>query len=85
MNLFCRQSLDGKVMMDFKDKEALSMLTKILLKKDFNLDVDLPPDRLVPTVPLRLNYILWIEDLLADLSSELKSNDIYGIDIGKLH
>ncbi|XP_075220827.1 RNA N(6)-adenosine-methyltransferase mettl16-like isoform X2 [Lycorma delicatula] len=79
---FAKTNLDGKVTMDFKDKEALSMLTKILLKKDFGLDVDLPSDRLVPTVPLRLNYVLWIEDLLANLPPKLKSSDIHGIDIG---
>ena len=32
--------------------------------------------RLIPTVPLRLNYILWIEDLIN------KKCDVTGIDIG---
>ena len=42
--------------------------------------VDLPPDRLIPTIPLRLNYLLWIEDLLELAKpSELV---VHGIDIG---
>ena len=55
----------------------------VLLKKDFNLDVELPADRLVPTLPLRLNYLLWIEDLLESVKST--SDDqcvVHGIDIG---
>ena len=43
--------------------------------------VDLPPDRLIPTIPLRLNYLLWIEDLL-DLTKSNESILINGIDIG---
>ena len=33
--------------------------------------------RLIPTVPLRLNYILWLEDLL-----ERKQHGVRGIDVG---
>lgn len=58
---------------------ALRALTCTLLKKDFGLDVEIPLDKLIPTVPLRLNYILWIEDLL---SITKKEGEIRGIDIG---
>lgn len=58
---------------------ALRALTCTLLKKDFDLDVEIPPDKLIPTVPLRLNYILWIEDLL---TISKKEGEIKGIDIG---
>lgn len=64
---------------DFKDEAALKTLTKCLLKQDFNLTVDLPPKQLVPTLPLRLNYILWIEDII----ETLKMSDVIGLDIGK--
>ena len=52
----------------------------MLLQKDFNLIIDLPPGRLIPTLPLRLNYLLWIEDLLAVTGS--KSEVVRGLDIG---
>lgn len=65
---------------DFKDEKTLQILTRCLLLKDFNLDVILPLDKLVPTLPLRLNYILWVEDILE--TAGLTSN-ITGIDIGK--
>jgi len=71
--------ISGKVVFDFKDSDALRALSCVLLKKDFGLDVDIPKNKLIPTIPLRLNYILWIEDLLALLQ---RTTDIKGIDIG---
>lgn len=55
-------------------------LTTVLLKRDFNLEVELPPDRLIPTLPLRLNYLLWIEDLVS--INQSPSERVHGIDIG---
>jgi len=72
--------LSGEAKYDFKNPEALAELTKTLLQKDFNLKVDFPITRLVPTLPLRLNYILWIEDLLK--AALPKTDDVVGIDIG---
>lgn len=64
---------------DFKNVTALRTLAQCLLKKDFNLNVTLPETNLIPTLPLRLNYILWIEDVLRTLG--LTENAV-GIDIG---
>lgn len=58
----------------------LRELTKCLLKRDFNLDIWLPETKLIPTLSLRLNYILWLEDLLEQAKI---TNNILGIDIGK--
>lgn len=69
----------GKVQFDFRDPEALRALSHTLLLRDFHLDVCMPPNKLVPTIPLRLNYILWIEDLLSFIG---RSGQIEGIDIG---
>ncbi|KAJ3641083.1 hypothetical protein Zmor_027604 [Zophobas morio] len=73
------QDLSGKVTIDFKNVEALRALTCTLLKKDFGLDIQIPLNKLIPTVPLRLNYILWIEDLLSVAD---RTDNIKGIDIG---
>ncbi len=61
---------------DFKDPNALKALYRVLMKHYFNLNVDLPINHLIPRVPQRLNYIMWIEDLL---SMPTTAN---GIDIG---
>ncbi|CAN7984870.1 unnamed protein product [Ixodes hexagonus] len=71
--------LSGKVRLDFKNHESQRALTGTLLKHYFELDVQLPPDRLVPAVPQRLNYVLWLQDLL-QLFPEKES--VVGIDIG---
>ncbi|XP_067138309.1 U6 small nuclear RNA (adenine-(43)-N(6))-methyltransferase [Centruroides vittatus] len=77
---FAIQDLAGKIRIDFKDPNALRMLTTILLKNDFQLSIEIPPDHLIPTLPQRLNYILWIEDLLESFPKQ--KDDITGIDIG---
>ncbi|XP_045497856.1 U6 small nuclear RNA (adenine-(43)-N(6))-methyltransferase [Colias croceus] len=77
--IISQMDVTGKISIDFKDPHALRVLTACLLKSDFNLDVVIPKDRLVPTLPLRLNYVLWIEDLLNAID---RRESIYGIDIG---
>lgn len=72
------ENAGGKVILDFKDPAALRALTRALLENDFGLQVALPLDRLIPTVPQRLNYILWLEDIIG------QNKPVKGIDIGKL-
>ncbi|XP_022096302.1 methyltransferase-like protein 16 [Acanthaster planci] len=74
-------ALSGKVSLDFKDPEALRALTCTLLREDFGLELVIPLDRIIPTVPLRLNYVLWIEDLLKQ-SGHSELPQICGIDVG---
>ncbi|CAH1110753.1 unnamed protein product [Psylliodes chrysocephalus] len=76
---FITHDVTGKVSLDFKNIKALRGLSCILLKKDFGLDIEIPLSKLIPTIPLRLNYILWLEDLLS-LSN--KTDKLKGIDIG---
>lgn len=68
--------------LNFKDPEAVRALTCTLLREDFGLSIDIPLERLIPTVPLRLNYIHWVEDLIGHQDSD-KSTLRRGIDIGK--
>lgn len=77
--------ISGKVTIDFKSADALRALTRGLLKVDWGLDVVLPPEYLVPTLPLRLNYILWLEDLVAALKLDDAGSPVYGIDIGEVN
>lgn len=56
------------------------MLTETLLKHDFDLHVSIPSDKLNPAITLRMNYILWIEDLMKH--AKLTMDKITGIDIG---
>lgn len=67
--------------LNFKDPEAVRALTCTLLKEDFGLTIDIPLERLIPTVPLRLNYIHWVEDLIGHQDAD-KRVLRRGIDIG---
>lgn len=66
-------------------------LTRSLLSRDFNLTLTLPPDRLCPPVPVRWNYVRWLQDLLATTDTSTNSfasqtfnpvHPITGLDIG---
>nr|CAB3263768.1 T-box-containing protein 2-like [Phallusia mammillata] len=59
-----------KPFVNFRNPNAVRELSKCLLRNDFNLNVELPSDRLSPTVPSRLNYILWLQDLLQCLPTQ---------------
>lgn len=63
-------------------------LTKSLLKADFNLEIDLSDDRLCPPVPVRWNYVRWVQELV-DTTSEDPfressdfERDVVGLDVG---
>lgn len=74
---YCQSNDDrGVVSVDFKNAESLRALCCVLLKSLFGLDVEMPLDHLIPRVPQRINYALWIEDLLGRPSKAI------GIDIG---
>ncbi|XP_014255372.1 U6 small nuclear RNA (adenine-(43)-N(6))-methyltransferase [Cimex lectularius] len=77
---FARQDLSGKIGLNFKNEGAVWALTSCLLKKDFDLDVKTVPSHLVPTLPLRLNYILWLSDIVQLLRPGQEGAS--GIDIG---
>ncbi|KIJ34967.1 hypothetical protein M422DRAFT_181480 [Sphaerobolus stellatus SS14] len=58
------------------------LLTQALLKRDFNLTLSIPDGRLCPPVPNRLNYVLWIQDILFPFHRNVPKEPICGLDIG---
>ncbi|CAG8182343.1 unnamed protein product [Penicillium nalgiovense] len=73
--------------LDFTDPAAVRQLTTTLLQQDFHLKVEIPEDRLCPPVPNRLNYILWLQDLLDSTTGGLHEGydrdwEVVGLDIG---
>lgn len=84
--------------LDFSNPAAVRELTCAVLERDFDLRLEIPVDRLIPTVPQKLNYIHWLEDLLAippggvantqegvacSKDHTLKGRNIIGVDVGK--
>ena len=78
-----REANPGRLTVNFKDPGALRALTCALLENDFGIKLTIPVNRLIPTVPLRLNYILWIEDLLNCLPEKQSHTTVRGFDIGE--
>ena len=82
----CQDAKQSKSI-DFRNPEVALQLTKSLLKSDFNLSLVLPDDRLCPPVPVRWNYIRWMQDLL-DTTTDTYSDrydaerEVFGLDIG---
>ncbi|RMZ17321.1 hypothetical protein D0860_00457 [Hortaea werneckii] len=72
----------NKRWVDFQDPKVVN-----LLKHDFGLELQLPDDRLCPPVPVRWNYIRWIQELI-DTTSDTYSDqydperEVKGLDIG---
>ena len=81
---FVKESTPGHCTLNFKDPSALRTLTYALLEQDFGLNLSIPLDRLIPTVPLRLNYVLCrIEDLLPCIPEVRCHATVGGFDVGE--
>ncbi|KAI0685203.1 S-adenosyl-L-methionine dependent methyltransferase [Cytidiella melzeri] len=68
---------------DFHDSNAQRCLTQALLHRDFSLKLSVPEDRLCPPVSNRLNYILWLQDVMTSscpVGGETRT--VTGVDIG---
>uniref|UniRef100_A0A182Q582 U6 small nuclear RNA (adenine-(43)-N(6))-methyltransferase n=1 Tax=Anopheles farauti TaxID=69004 RepID=A0A182Q582_9DIPT len=81
LNEVASVDLSGKVKLDYKNKQAVELLSKCLLARDFRLKLELPSGKLVPTLPLRLNYIHWLEDI-GSVARWSEREVVRGIDIG---
>lgn len=63
---FLRPAPHGGLSLDFADPDAVKALNGALLAEAYGIqDWDLPPDRLVPPVPGRADYVHHLADLLA--------------------
>ncbi|TFK66978.1 hypothetical protein BDN72DRAFT_799475 [Pluteus cervinus] len=78
----------NKTTIDYNDQEAQRRLAEALLRYTFKLHLTLPPNRLCPPIPNRLNYILWLQDIVAahrrsySLVYGASRPLVYGLDIG---
>ncbi|KAL1720191.1 hypothetical protein EV715DRAFT_272069 [Schizophyllum commune] len=89
------RTANGHHTLDFGNAEAQICLTKALLHCDFGLDMQLTPERLCPPVTsvstsltrtnpdhlLRLNYILWLQDIVLATQDDPRG-PVVGIDVG---
>ncbi|CAO2653693.1 Nn.00g031040.m01.CDS01 [Neocucurbitaria sp. VM-36] len=79
------QKSSGKL--DFQDPETVKALSKAILKLDFDLQLEVPDDRLCPPVPNRWNYVAWLQGLIDSTSPEYSNRydperKVIGLDIG---
>ena len=68
--------------LDWSDSAALIALSRTLLLHDFGIRWELPAHSLCPTVPSRLDYLLWLQDLLRFHSATDPRRTVHGVDIG---
>lgn len=78
-----RDEGSGWFAVDFKDPEQLRELTCALARADFNLELSLPPDRLCPIIPGRLDYCLYVVDVLkASIQLNHEGAGVLVVDVG---
>lgn len=77
-----KSNKNKKSKFDFKNPYAVKALTCALLHRYFQKTITLPPDRLIPAVPQRLNYVCWIEDLIRVVENQVPELNVTGLDIG---
>jgi len=73
---------NGRVVYDWHAPGATYAVTRALLKRDFALDWQQPLHHLCPPVPGRLNYLLWLEDLVLQDAAAAAPTSVCVADIG---
>jgi 23S rRNA (adenine1618-N6)-methyltransferase len=71
--------------LDFSNPTAVKTLNQTLLLKDFDIKSwDIPDGFLCPAIPGRLDYVLYLADLLAKYNNQNipKNDTVIGLDIG---
>jgi len=73
----------GQETIDFNDSNAVYALNKAILLADYKLqDYILPKGYLIPPVPGRLDYLLYIKDFLSERFNLNIDRPLKGLDIG---
>jgi 23S rRNA (adenine1618-N6)-methyltransferase len=73
----------GEETIDFSSSSAVYALNKALLLADFKLvDYDLPTGYLIPPIPGRLDYLLYVHNFLIEKFNIAKNAKLHGLDIG---
>ncbi|KAF9494869.1 S-adenosyl-L-methionine dependent methyltransferase [Pleurotus eryngii] len=72
---------DGHTAINFRNNDAQRALTEALMLRDFSIRLTLPAERLCPPVPNRLNYILWLQDIVRHSPATLDGT-VRGLDVG---
>ena len=75
LNNFVFVNKFGKKTIKFADKQAVKALNSALLKCHYGIWWNIPDDNLCPPVPGRLDYLLYISDLIS-------KKDVHLLDIG---
>ncbi|WFC95824.1 23S rRNA (adenine(1618)-N(6))-methyltransferase [Malassezia brasiliensis] len=75
---------DGHASVAWDDPDAQCAVTEALLREDFGVHATLARDRLCPALPNRVNYVLWVEDLVRALhpADGAPLDGVRGIDLG---
>jgi len=68
---------------DLGEPRTRRAFTQALLRRDFGIECELAANRLCPTLPNRLNYIHWLEDVLE--ATGAAHGEVHGLDIGTGH
>ncbi|QDZ19283.1 S-adenosyl-L-methionine dependent methyltransferase [Chloropicon primus] len=67
---------------DFAREESVEELTRCILRQDFGISWERPPRSLIPPVPNRLTYLLWLRDLVLSTKPSDGEGGVRGVDVG---
>lgn len=82
-SVYFKWSEPNAVRSDYSSGMTSRELTKVLMKKDFHIDWDMPSSHLCPGIPGRINYLAWLHDVLHLLPQYADAeNPLLGIDVG---
>ncbi len=82
---FLKMTPDGRQTLNFAEPEAVTLLNTALLQSQFGLThYQIPPGYLCPAVPGRLDYLLYLQDLLTQShhGKKVPASAVQLLDIG---